>query len=154
MAASGASADSSVAEAVRAITLNAINQDYESQVCFETLRYHNHLGQFRNDVNNAFDSGGIPTGLAGDTFLDHCRNLFASQADFRNARVGAAEAFADAIGDVTNKIFANKLSAKDAAIYIRALAESVPTEPGVAFLPHNPKGGTVQLPGNRKEGPR
>ena len=146
MAASGVPANSGVAEAVRAITLNAINQDYESQVCFETLRYHNHLGQFRNDVNNAFDSGGIPTDLAGDTFLDHCRNLFASQSDFRNARVGAAEAFADAIGDVTNKLVANKLSAKDAATYIRALSESVPTEPGVAFLPHDPKGGSVQLP--------
>ena len=50
---------SEVAEAVRAITLNAINQDYESQVCFETLRYHNHLGQFRNVTNDAFDSGGL-----------------------------------------------------------------------------------------------
>lgn len=128
----------SVAEAVRAITLNAINQDYESQVCFETLRFHNHLGQFRNDVNNAFDSGGIPTNLEESAFLTHCRNLFASQFDFRNARVSAAEALADAIKTVTKKIGANNFSAKDAATYIRALADSVPTEPGVAFLPRVP----------------
>ena len=143
----GRSADTGVADAVRAITLNAINQDYESQVCFETLRYHNHLGQFRNDINHAFDSGGIPTNLAEGVFLDHCRNLFASQADFRNARASAAEAFADAIGEVTKKI-GTEFTAVDAASYIRALAESVPMEPGVAFLPHerDPKGGTMLLP--------
>ena len=137
--ASGRSDDTDVAHAVRAITLNAINQDYESQVCFETLRYHNHLAQFRNDVNNAFDSGGILAGLAEGTFIDHCRDLFASQADFRNARVSAVEAFAAAIGDVTSKIGTGKLTADEAASYIRALAESVPSEPGVAFLPHDPK---------------
>lgn len=146
---SGATANrsvaSNVADAVRAITLNAINQDYETQVCFETLRFRNHLGQFRNDVNNAFDSGGIPTNLQEGAFLEHCRNLFASQADFRNARVGAAEAFADAIRTVTDKLSNNELSADQAGSYIRALAESVPTEPGVAFLPHDPKSTSGQL---------
>jgi len=145
-ATSGGSSDSGVAEAVRAITLNAINQDYESQVCFETLRYHNHLGQFRNDVNNAFDSVGIPTNLPEGAFLEHCRNLFASQADFRNARVGAAEAFADAIREVTGKIATGEVTADEAAIYIRALANAVPIEPGVAFLSQDPKGGSVRSP--------
>ncbi len=139
------SAADDVAEAVRAVTLNAINQDYEAQVCFETLRHHNHLGQFRNDINKAFDSGGGPTRLAGNAFLEHCRNLFAAQADFRNARVSAVEAVASSIEKVTEKIGTNNLSAADAAIYIRALAEAVPTEPGVAFLPHDRKGGAAQL---------
>lgn len=142
----GRSAVTGVAEAVRAITLNAINQDYESQVCFETLRYHNHLGQFRNNANNAFDSGGIPTKLKDPIFLHHCANLFATQADFRNARVSTAEAFADAVKTVTEKIGTGTLSAKDAVAYIDALAEVVPTEPGVAFLPRDPKGVTMQLP--------
>lgn len=130
-----------VADAVRAITLNAINQDYESQVCFETLRYHNHVGQFRNDVNNAFDSIGVPTSLPEGVFLDHCRELFALQADFRNARVGAAEALTIAVGQVTKKLVDNELSAKGAALYIRALAESVQLVPGVAFLHQDSKDG-------------
>jgi len=154
--ASGRSADSGVADAVRAITLNAINQDYESQVCFETLRYHNYLAQFRNDVNNAFDSDGILAGLAEGTFINHCRDLFASQSDFRNARVSAVEAFAAAIRDVTSKIGTGKLTADEAASYIRALAESVPSDQGVAFLPHDPKraskpstvGSNVKIRGN------
>ena len=138
---------SDVADAVRAITLNAINQDYESQVCFETLRYHNHLGQFRNDINNAFDSGGFPTDLAEGVFLDHCRSLFASQADFRNARVIAMEAVASAVEQITHKIGNGNFSADDAATYIRALAVLVPTEPGVAFLPHDRKRESVLPPG-------
>ena len=150
-ASSGGSPASDVAEAVRAITLNAINQDYESQVCFETLRFHNHLAQFRNDVNNAFDSGGIPNDLKEGAFLEHCENLFASQADFRNARVGAVEAFADAIRIVTDNIGPKKMSAEAAAIYVRALAEAVPMEPGVAFLPHDTKvGSTLHLPDGSK----
>ena len=141
--ASGRSPASDVADAVRAITLNAINQDYESQVCFETLRYHNHLVQFRNDTNNAFDSGGIATVLKGNAFLNHCGNLFASQADFRSARVGAVEAFVDAIERVTKKVGTGNLSTADAAIYIRALAEAVPTEPGIAFLSRETKVGSI-----------
>jgi len=146
MSAGGMSSTADVTEAVRAITLNAINQDYESQVCFETLRYHNHLGQFRNDINHAFDGGGIPTELSDSTFLHHCKNLFASLADFRNARVSAAEAVADAILLVTKKIGTEELSADEAVTYIRALADAVPTEPGTAFLSHDPMGATVQLP--------
>lgn len=59
------SSGAAVANAVRAITLNAINRDYEAQVCFETLRFHNNSSQFRNDVNNAFDSAGLEVDLKG-----------------------------------------------------------------------------------------
>ena len=131
------SASAEVANAVRAITLNAINQDYESQVCFETLRFHNNSSQFRNDVNNAFDSAGLEKDLKEDVFMDHCRNLFASQAAFHSARVSVVEAYASAIERVTEGMLSGdgKLSAKDAADYIRMLADSVPTEPGAVFLP-------------------
>lgn len=149
--AAGRTAGSAVADAVRAVTLNAINQDYEAQVCFETLRHHNHLVQFRNDINNAFDSGGISTDLAGNAFIEHCRNLFTAQADFRNARVSAVEAFAASIEMITEKVGKGngKVSAAEAAGYIRALAEAVPTEPGVAFLPHSAKGG-LNIAGNSR----
>ena len=149
--AGGSMAGAGLADAVRAITLNAINQDYESQVCFETLRYHNHVGQFRNDINHAFSSGGNPRDLAGSKFLNHCEDLFASQADFRHARVSAMEAFASAIEHVTHRVGSDGLSADDAATYIRALAESVPAEPGVAFLPHDSKGGFEQPPSGNVE---
>ena len=127
---------SDVANAVRAITLNAINQDYEAQVCFETLRYRNNLGQFKNDVNNAFDSAGLPERLAGDAFLTHCRSLFGMQADLRSARVGLVEAYASAIEIVVGKVGTENgmISPKDAAALILALSEAVPTEPGAAFL--------------------
>ncbi len=129
---------SGIADAVRAITLNAINQDYESQVCFETLRYHNHAGQFRNDTNHAFDSVGLHTGLKGQTFLNHCESLFASQVAFRNARVSVVEAYASAIAKVTNTITNNNNisveKVKAAAKYVSALADTIPTEPGTAFL--------------------
>jgi len=125
-----------VANAVRAITLNAINQDYESQVCFETLRYHNNLGQFRNDVNYAFDSSGMRARLAGDEFLNHCRRLFASLADFRDARVGVVEAYTSAIDKITHSaVHEGNISPGEAAELIKVLTEAVPTEPGVAFLP-------------------
>ena len=133
---SNRSSVSGVANAVRAITLNAINQDYEAQVCFETLRYRNNLGQFRNDVNNAFDSAGLPERLAGDAFLEYCRSLFGMQADLRSARVGLVETYASAIQTVIDKVGMknDNISAKDAVALILVLSEAVPTEPGAAFL--------------------
>lgn len=125
-----------VADAVRAITLNAINQDYEAQVCFETLRFRNNLGQFRNNVNNAFDSAGLPDRLAGNAFLEYCKALFAMQADLRGARVGLVETYASAIDAVIRRVgqVEKSISAEDAATLILALSEAVPTEPGTAFL--------------------
>lgn len=78
-------------------------------------------------------------------FLNHCRNLFASQADFRNARVTVVEAYASAIEKVTRAIANGKFTIPGAGIkaateYIRVLAEAVPTEPGVAFLRHGTDG--------------
>ena len=132
----GRSSDENIANAVRAITLNAINQDYESQVCFETLRYHNNSSQFRNDVNNAFDSAGLEKNLQEGTFLEHCKSLFASQTAFRNARVSVVEAYASAIERITSGVLASDgaIPVKDAANYIKTLADAVPTEPGTAFL--------------------
>ena len=125
-----------VANAVRAITLNAINQDYEAQVCFETLRFRNNLGQFRNVVNDAFDSAGLPEGLEGGAFLDYCRSLFGMQADLRSARVGLVEVYGSAIQTVIDKVGngTSNISANDAAGLILALSEAVPTEPGAVFL--------------------
>ena len=94
---SSGSANAAVANAVRAITLNAINQDYEAQVCFETLRFHNNLGQFRSDVDHAFDSAGLPQELPSDPFVEYCKSLFEMQADLRGARVSLVETFASAI---------------------------------------------------------
>ena len=105
-------------------------------MCFETLRYRNNLGQFRNDVNHAFDSAGLPERLAGDAFLNYCKSLFAMQADLRGARVGLVETYAAAIQTVVKGVAddESRLPAKDAATLILALSEAVPTEPGVAFL--------------------
>ena len=125
-----------VANAVRAITLNAINQDYESQVCFESLRYRNHMAQYKSDVNNVFTSDGEKRDLKEGAFLTYCKSLFAKQAKLRWAKVGLVKAQADAITEIIRKIGAVEggISADEATKLLLALAHAVPTEPGAAFL--------------------
>ena len=127
---------SDVVNAVRAITINAINQDYESQVCFEALRFRNNLAQFKNDVNDVFDSFGITERVGGQTFIAYCNNLFEQEARLRAARVNLIEAHVSAIRDVINKVGPDKdhFSAKDAAHLIIALSQAAPTAPETAFL--------------------
>lgn len=127
---------SDVVNAVRAITINAINQDYEAQVCFEALRFRNNLGQFKNDVNDVFDSFGITERVGGKTFIDYCKNLFGEETRLRAARVDLIEAHVSAIKDVVNKVGQGKdhLSAKDAAHLIIALSQAAPIEQETAFL--------------------
>ena len=134
---SGGSFSADVANAVRAITLNAINQDYEAQVCFETLRFRNNLGQFRNVVNQAIDSAGLPEGLEGGAFLDYCRSLFEMQADLRGAHVSLVEAYPSVIDAVIEKIDKGKggITAEEAAGVILSLSEIFQTVPGLAFMP-------------------
>lgn len=134
---SSGSSGADVANAVRAITLNAINQDYEAQVCFETLRFRNNLGQFRNVVNHAFDSAGLPEGLEGGAFLDYCRSLFEMQADLRGAHVSLVEAYPSVIDAVIEKIGKGKggITAEEAAGVILSLSEVFQTVPGLAFMP-------------------
>lgn len=131
-----ASHQKEVANAVRAITLNAINQDYETQVCFETLRYRNHMAQYKSDVNNVFTSAGKRKNTEEAVFLNHCKSLFAKQAKLRLAKVGLVEAQAIAIAEIIKKIGAphGGISADEGAKLLLALAHAVPTEPGGAFL--------------------
>ena len=128
-----------VVNAVRAITLNAINQEYEAQVCFEALRYRNNVSQFRNDVNRAFKSNDKTKPLFGGAFINHCKALFQTQIKLRKARVKLIKVYADAVKKLVNKVGAgeDKIPARDVAALIATLAHAVPTEPGSAFLPRD-----------------
>ncbi len=140
-ATSRASIETQVANAVRAITLNAINQDYEAQVCFESLRYRNHVNQFKNDVNTVFkpvqDPAGRPFRVDGRTFLDYCRNLFAQQVLARQNQAQIVRARANAISTIVARVGTGtgKISAADAATLLLALEQSSTLTPGAAFLP-------------------
>ena len=132
---------SDVVNAVRAITLNAINQDYEAQVCFEALRYRNNVGQFKNEVNRVFDSqSSTKTGketifakVPGTIFTAHCRELFRQQVKLRGARAKLIEARASNVTAIINNV-GPKISPTGAAKLILALSQASPTEPGAAFL--------------------
>ena len=131
---------SDVVNAVRAITLNAINQDYEAQVCFEALRYRNNVGQFKNEVNRVFDSQSSTKGrkaifakVPGKIFADHCRELFRQQVKLRGARAKLIEARASNVTAIIKNV-GDKISPLDAAKLILALSQASPTEPGAAFL--------------------
>ena len=65
------SQNEAVVSAVRAITLNAMNQDYEAQVCFEALRVHNYVNERKNDTKKN----------VGDVFLNYCNNLFLARVE-------------------------------------------------------------------------
>ena len=121
------SPESEVVRAVRAITLSAINQDYEAQVCFETLRYRNNVAQFKNAV----------TDDSNNTFVKRCEKLMDQQAHLGEARVKVIKAHANAIKTIVEKVGKGdgNISAQDAANLILALSHAVPTVPGTAFLP-------------------
>lgn len=131
-----------VVNAVRAITLNAINQDYEAQVCFETLRVRNNVDQFKNDVNHVF-AGGVSddeikiTRNGNEPFAEHCEDLFTQQAALREGRVGLIKAHANAVKLLVKKFVKDKddISSQDVALLLDALSQAIPAEPGVAFLP-------------------
>ena len=151
---------SDVVNAVRAITLNAINQDYEAQVCFEALRYRNNVGQFKNEVNRVFDSQpstkkGKETIFAkvpGTIFTAHCRELFRQQVKLRGARAKLIEARASNVTAIIKNV-GDKISPTDAAKLILALSQASPTEPGAAFLSRAFKigGGDGGDPGSPEE---
>lgn len=131
-----------VVDAVRAITLNAINQDYEVQVCFETLRARNNVAQFKNDVDYVFSGGDsnaefrVRRDDETTTFADHCDNLFDQQARLRFARAKIIEARANAVESLVERVSQSdkQISLQDVATLFIALAQAVPSEPGVAFL--------------------
>ena len=128
---------SDVVDAVRAITLSAINQDYEVQVCFESLRYRNNVDQFKNNLNSKFlkfySVNEKP--LSENIFLKHCKELFDQHARLRRARANLIEAHARAISRIVDNVGdGSGNSVNDAAKLILVLSQAAPTEPGVSFL--------------------
>lgn len=130
-----------VVHAVRAITLNAINQDYEAQVCFETLRARNNVDQFKNEVNYVFDGGDSNREFetrsgGGAIFAKHCADLFAEQVNLRKARAQLVKAHANAVKGLFERVgeSGNKIESEEVVNLLLALSQAVPTEPGVAFL--------------------
>ena len=132
-------------DAVRAITLNAINQDYETQVCFETLRARNNVDQFKNEVNRVFEGGNssdtaaveFKKNLIGeDIFANHCKELLKEQVALRAARARVVDMYAWAVEHLVAKIGKGdkQIAAQDAAVLFHALSEAVSIEPGAAFL--------------------
>ncbi len=144
-ATSRANIETQVANAVRAITLNAINQDYEAQVCFESLRYRNHVNQFKNDVNTVFKPVSDPSRqkkgeqfrVDGGAFLKYCQDLFAEQVHARQHRAHIVKQRAAAIATIVGKVGdgSDKISAAEAATLLLALEQSSTLTPGAAFLP-------------------
>lgn len=137
---SSSSPASDVVHAVRAITLNAINQDYETQVCFETLRARNNVDQFKNDANYVFKGGNSNETIAidhsGNIFAKHCTDLFAQQRNLRYARAKVVEAFTYAVRTLVEEVGKDNgnVTAKEAATFLSALSQAVSIEPGTAFL--------------------
>ena len=146
---SNASHISEVVNAVRAITLNAINQDYEAQVCFEALRYRNNVSRFKNYVNEASQGITEQAGLesiekysstvdgSAMVFTEYCKDLFEQQVELRRMRAELARTHGTAIGTLINKVVGQSngsISSDDAIKLILTLSHSTPTEPGVAFL--------------------
>lgn len=144
-----------VAHAVRAITLNAINQDYEKQVCFESLRYRNHTQQYKNDINTVFgpvpdqvriqktDENGnsLPDSrfrVQGNAFLNYCKGIF--HTEFKQ-REHMAELIAERKHQINHIVHAvardKKINASEGAIMIQALEQATPLTPGAAFLPRS-----------------
>lgn len=149
-ATSRANIESQVANAVRAITLNAINQDYEAQVCFESLRYRNHVSQFKNDLNTVFKpvsdqirihhkDGNSVHRIEGSVFLNYCRGLFTQQVTARQNQAQIVWARANAISSIVAKVGtgSGKISASEAATLLLALEQSSTLTPGAAFLPRS-----------------
>ena len=133
---------SEVVNAVRAITLNAINQDYDAQVCFETMRPRNNVDQFKNDVNHVFVGGDsdkefdVRRENTINSFTDYCKDLFDQQRELRKARVDLTKAYGSAITKLIAEFTTNEkdIAAQDLALLLDALSQSIPVEPGTAFL--------------------
>lgn len=152
---SGGAVSEHVANTVRAITLNAINQDYERQVCFESLRYRNHTQQYKNDLNTVFGPLPDQTRIAGvnkdgsrkidsryrnegGKFLQYCEGVFFAE---RRRREAMADLVAERKHQINHIVHAvardGKIDATDGAIMIQALEQASPMEPGAAFLPRS-----------------
>ena len=160
---SNVSHTSEVVNAVRAITLNAINQDYEGQVCFEALRPRNHLRQFRNQPTFQFkkqekaagaDTAGAQTrqlepnqteqksaaagnlNATGNLFIDYCRIVVDERGKLRMARSKLIDAYGSVVEHLKGNIGEGpaKISAQEAFDLILAVSYAAPMEPGAGFL--------------------
>ena len=147
-----------VVDAVRAITLSAINQDYETQVCFEALRYRNNIHQYKNVVNEVITSD-ENSSAPGEKFVNYCEKIFDSESKLRFARVKLVDAHASAVKDILEKVGdgSNGISALEAVQLILALSQAAPVEPGTAFLARElkvPSSDAMQDVGNQPDGAR
>lgn len=116
-----------VVHAVRAITINALNQDYEGQVCFETLRTRNHADGEKNFS---------PT---GSDLRTYCRQLLAARSLRQGAEAEAVSIRNESIESIIRAATLpqspqRRLSAADAATLLIALNETTPLSPEAAFL--------------------
>ena len=151
---SGGAVPAHVTNAVRAITLNAINQDYEKQVCFESLRYRNHTQQYKNDINTVFgpvadqtriigskaDDNGVDSRhrVEGGKFLQYCEGVFKAENMRRQAMAALIAERKHQINHIVHAVARDgKIDAADGAIMIQALEQASPLEPGAAFLPRS-----------------
>ena len=147
-ATSRANIETQVANAVRAITLNAINQDYEAQVCFESLRYRNHVNQFKNDLNTVFkpvsdqtrilhEDGNSVHRIEGGVFLNYCKELFKQQTHQRQHQAHITKQRVIAMKTIVDAAANGQLKANEAAGLLLALEQSSSLTPGAAFLPRS-----------------
>lgn len=130
---------SEVANAVRAIALNAMNQHYQAQVCFESMRGRNHASRVKN--NSA-----VPTStssykdLSGREFASafelYCSNLFSAEVERRRAEATALSNRASNITAVLDKIGVGnaQIEAQEAANLIFAINYATPLNDTTEFM--------------------
>lgn len=123
----GQNVTSDVANAVRAITLNAINQDYQAQVCFETLRTRNHNNPAKNSVN------------VKEKFLKYCDDLLSQEVALKRAQAEALSKRTEHLGTIVQAATCKggckkPLNGVDARNLILAYDRATPLSPDSRFL--------------------
>lgn len=126
-----------VASAVRAITLNATNQDYETQVCFEAMRSRNHASRVKNKAI-ASGRGKITNSpkenVYESAFEKYCHDLFVAETSGRGARAEAITARSSHIDSLVAGVSNGTLEASDAAELIFALNVATPLDGTTNYL--------------------
>ena len=157
--------EEAVVHAVRAIALNALNQDYDAQVCFETLRFRTHAAKYKNSVSlpksfisllSTSDMNQFGTSQSAiEVFSYYCSRILNNNAEARAARTNAINERSKHIGQIIDSVRSNggnRISAGEAVDLILALQQATPLNEATGFLSTNIKFGQHGSNNNNSNG--
>lgn len=129
-----------VVNAIRAITISAMNQDYEMEVCVQAMRLRNHSERYKSVIQLGGKGGAsaTPAEVKTPNFVEFCQKLFSLRAGMASAEYEAVVTRNYAIEDIVEAATrANKehrLDADAASRLLLAIDHTTPVEEGARFL--------------------